>query len=267
MANKFHISCLYIPPASSDEYQQDVLSSIGSLATTKDSILLGDFNCPDANWSTLTAPSPFSSAVCNQLYSRNLIQIVTEPTHKHGNILDLITTNVPDSLINLTVNTVQNTLISDHNVVSVEIVGTNCTRRNPAPNATHPPLNYSKMDRPGIVDFMKYNNLESLLSGTSPYTCWNYIKSAILECNRFIPKVRTPSTLSPWFNPTIRHQINKVNTLKRRLKSKPTPQLATKLAQMEDLLTVTMQSAKDQFIQKLTSTISGQPKKLYMQLY
>lgn len=99
LAKKFQITCLYIPPASCDQYQQEVLSSIGSLST------LGDFNCPDINWSTLTAPSPFSSALCDQFYSLNLVQIVTDPTHKLGNILDLIATNVPDCLANLTVNT------------------------------------------------------------------------------------------------------------------------------------------------------------------
>lgn len=81
------IVCTYIPPNCNDEYQQEVLSSINSLNTECDTILLGDFNCPGINWSTLSATTPFSLSLCNLLYSKNL---VNQPTHFQGNTLDLI---------------------------------------------------------------------------------------------------------------------------------------------------------------------------------
>ena len=121
------------------------------------------------------------------------------------------------------------------------------------------------MDRSSIVEFMENLFCQGQWLSCTLYTCWNYIKTAILEsCNRFIPKVRIPSTLSPrWFNADVRHKLNKVRTLRRRLKSKPTPQLATKLSRTEDLLAVQMQRSKEKFILELISTFIAQPKRLY----
>ncbi len=141
----------------------------------------------------------------------------------------------------------------------------NAYSKKPSSHSVHPRFNYSKMDRSSIVEFMENLFCQGQWISCTLYTCWKYIKTAILEsCNRFIPKLRIPSTLSPrWFNADVRHKLNKVRTLRRRLKSKPTPQLATKLSRTEDLLAVQMQRTKEKFILELTSTFTAQPKRLY----
>ena len=53
-------------------------------------IILGDFNFPSINWQTLLGTSEASSLFCDFVYNNNLDQLVTEPTHVKGNILDLI---------------------------------------------------------------------------------------------------------------------------------------------------------------------------------
>ena len=60
-------------------------------------IILGDFNMPDICWSTLTGTSTASNSFCDLLFELNLSQLVKEPTHCKGNILDLVITN--DNLI------------------------------------------------------------------------------------------------------------------------------------------------------------------------
>ena len=94
---------------------------------------------------------------------------------------------------------------------------------------------------------------------------WSAIKHAILDsCNKFIPKARIPTKPSPrWFNPEIRHQLNKVHTIRRRIKTSPTQHLIAKLSQMEASLQSSMEKSKDDFLQSLTSTFKLQPKKLY----
>ena len=58
LTKKLRLSCLYIPPGSNDGYQQEVLKTIESFSILDDVILsLGDFNCPDINWSTMSATS------------------------------------------------------------------------------------------------------------------------------------------------------------------------------------------------------------------
>ena len=59
------VSCLYVPPNSSDEYCGQVLSSLRSLASKPRSIISGDFNLPD-----LLLPAPlFSLCLCVTLFS------------------------------------------------------------------------------------------------------------------------------------------------------------------------------------------------------
>ena len=50
---KVLLSCLYIPPASSEQYLLQVLDFIDSLCTDDDIILTGEFNAPDINWLNL----------------------------------------------------------------------------------------------------------------------------------------------------------------------------------------------------------------------
>ena len=57
-------------------------------------ILLGDFNLPDCNWSSLTSPNYFDSLFLDILFELNLAQPVQVLTHQKGNILDLIFTNI-----------------------------------------------------------------------------------------------------------------------------------------------------------------------------
>ena len=119
LSPKIQIVCIYIPPNCNDDYQQEVLRSINSLNTDCDTILVGDFNCPDINWSTLSATTPFSISLCNKLFSKNFIQLVNEPTHCQGNTLDLILTNSPHRLQNVQVQSSGSSLQSDHFPITI----------------------------------------------------------------------------------------------------------------------------------------------------
>ena len=90
---KFTIACMYVPPSPSEAYEFSVIEAINALPTHNDIILTGDFNCPDINWSSQSASSRLSLALCNALFDKNLLQLVDSATHKQGNILDLILTN------------------------------------------------------------------------------------------------------------------------------------------------------------------------------
>ena len=42
-----------------------------------------------------------SSKLCDFIFEKNLTQLVNVPTHNHGNMLDLILTNMPENTLNL----------------------------------------------------------------------------------------------------------------------------------------------------------------------
>ena len=53
-------------------------------------IVMGDFNLPDINWATLTGSTAISNAFCDLVFELNFAQLVSQSTHSHGNILDLV---------------------------------------------------------------------------------------------------------------------------------------------------------------------------------
>ena len=77
---------------------KEISNAIDTLKGTPDILLCGDFNLPTATWcSTENAPSTPNNALINALNEFQnkhfLTQMVNKPTHKAGNILDLIFTN------------------------------------------------------------------------------------------------------------------------------------------------------------------------------
>ena len=97
------VYCLaYIPPNPPENYWQEFLDYIESLNYISSNIvLLGDFNCSDINWSSLSGQYPFSSKFCDVIFDLNLSQLIEEPTHSAGNTLDLVLTNVPENISSL----------------------------------------------------------------------------------------------------------------------------------------------------------------------
>jgi hypothetical protein len=83
--------CLtYKSPNACDDLVTGIYTVIDSLATVDNLIVLGDFNCPDVDWLTMSASSACSSTLCDLLFKHTLAQLVSAPTHIHGGVLDLI---------------------------------------------------------------------------------------------------------------------------------------------------------------------------------
>ena len=129
---KVLICCLYIPPISSHVYLQNVLSTLESLSTEYDIIFIGDNNVPDINWHNLSAATYFSSSLCSALFAKNLQQLILEPTHKQGNILDLVLASNPERLQHIMISNITSHLCkSDHFLIEFELISNCHPRRKP----------------------------------------------------------------------------------------------------------------------------------------
>ena len=91
---------VYIPPNASDEYFDDKTKALRDLTERQHVIILGDFNLPDIHWIILVSDSSWSKEV---VYDHGLHQLVNVPTHRQGNILDLVFCIYPDLLVNVCV--------------------------------------------------------------------------------------------------------------------------------------------------------------------
>ena len=101
--NPLILSCVYIPPNPPLSIVQDIISYLSNLSclfTFSNVIVVGDFNLPDINWDSLSASTSISNLFCDFLFNNNLSQLVNEPTHIKGNILDLVLTNSDNDISN-----------------------------------------------------------------------------------------------------------------------------------------------------------------------
>ena len=264
---KLTLACLYIPPNCSTGYQQETLNSLSNLQSNSNTVILGDFNAPDTDWHTHTAGTPFSRDLCNTLHQLNYMQLVSVPTHKAGNTLHLILTNVPQRIENIRVET-NSPLTSDHYPVSLDISSAYNTRSSATGSNTLNTLNYRKANLPALAEHL-CNSLETLVPHSrSLEIFWSDLKNAITQSSLcFVPKAAMPTKLSPpWFNSHIRHQLNKVRRLHRRMKRQPTPMLTMRLSEMEGDVCSIIQSAKENYIAQLTTAFQSNSKKLYSYL-
>ena len=119
------LCCVYIPPNCSSSYFCSAISILETILTQHNHvIILGDFNLPDINWSSLTSPSPSSTILCDLIFKFNLIQMVNNATHSKGNILDLILTNIDYLISNMLITPSSNQLLSsDHFFISFDVCG------------------------------------------------------------------------------------------------------------------------------------------------
>ena len=61
-------------------------------------IVVGDFNAPVIERSTLSASTPSSVMLYDMIFRLNLTQLIMEPTQVKGNTLDLLITNIETML-------------------------------------------------------------------------------------------------------------------------------------------------------------------------
>lgn len=213
---------VYIPPSSPHLYYTDLLDYLSSLMTSDFIIITGDFNLPDIVWPILSGSSSVSNLFCDFVFDHNLSQLVTSPTHCKGNILDLVFTNIPDSISTPSVHSQQDCcLSSDHFLLSFSVAFT-----MPTSHHKHPlcyVYDYSKADWEGLLNHLLDTDFSALYTTKDVDAAWSLLRDTITNAtNRYIPKVCIRSHQRPkWFTSDVQHLLNKTSSLRRRFRSSP----------------------------------------------
>ena len=97
------VCVVYGPPNCCSGYSNDIVSYLRSISNYDSIIIMGDFNVPDINWSSLCGNSPYSTSLCNFVFDYNLSQVIQIPTHTRGNNMDIVLTNTPQAVFNVNV--------------------------------------------------------------------------------------------------------------------------------------------------------------------
>ena len=99
LPNPITLCVNYVPPSSTAVYYDNLFNFFLHLHQVSDKmIILGDFNLPDIDWDVLSGHSPVSNQFCDLVFQTGLSQLIDRPTHIHGNILDLLLTNLEDNV-------------------------------------------------------------------------------------------------------------------------------------------------------------------------
>ena len=98
-SDSYYIYLVYRPP-SAGASSKDKLCELLRCAE-KNSILVGDFNLPGINWESGEARGE-DDRVMQELQENNFSQLVDFRTHIRGGCLDLVITNMPEKVSNVT---------------------------------------------------------------------------------------------------------------------------------------------------------------------
>ena len=86
-----------------------------------------------------------------------------------------------------------------------------------------------------------------------------FIKDVLLDAvSQFVPVSKPKLHCRPkWFNPKVQHKFNRIHTIRRKTKVKPTPYNTAKLKAAEENLSLTMENAKRSYEASLVQSFSS----------
>ena len=205
---------MYIPPNVSSAYQEQILNFLPALSRYDNLILMGDFNLADVDWEGYSSSTAFSSSICELIFDLNLSQLISQPTHIEGNILDVVFTlfdicNTPEVIPQLPFN-----LNSDHFLITFTVLSNTIKSRSSTRGFTY---DYSKADWDGISAFINDYDFDRFLHSIDIESLWAELKQVLYNAmESFTPKVfRRKHQRPKWFTPQIQHELNRVHTIRK----------------------------------------------------
>ena len=247
----FVICCVYVPPDSSPSYVFSLTHFLSEITSSfSKCIFVGDFNFPDIDWQVLMGTCNQSNCFCDFVFDSNLTQHVLDPTHVKGNILDLVLTSSSVSVNHLKVHPSSVIDFSDHLTISFDVC---CNVSSAASSTPSYVFDFCNADYESISSFLLDANFSIVFESCSTECVWFCIKSFIYDAMLlYVPKIRVKRRQGPkWFNSNIRHHLNRLRTLKRKLKTQPTLQCKSKIHHLQNLLQLELTQAKSNYEAKL----------------
>ena len=162
-------------------------------------ILIGDINLNQVEWpegvTTCALQNKFVEFLTNDL---GHTQLIHDPTHRAGNTLDLLFTNIPDIVKNITILDRDATCLSDHFGITFNIEFTVGRKKGPKKKV----YNYNKANWKDLNYDLKHIDWDSCVGANDPHISWPIFKSILLNlCDKYIPKRNVKSEFQPpWYD-------------------------------------------------------------------
>jgi len=180
--NHLIVCCVIcIPPGSSSSYHDTLVNFLTSVSLnssdcdTAHLLLPGDFNFTEIDWSTFSGQSYVSQQFLRPNFDIGLDQLINLQTHNKGNILDLLLTNMDDSIDSVKVHSINRLLPSDHYGITFNLLFS----KPPTKKTTYYSYNYSKGHYQGLYDYLSHINLSSCFLCNDVESIWEEIELVI----------------------------------------------------------------------------------------
>ena len=158
-----NIVLVYRPPSSDKKNTEELCNLTRSLP--RNTILIGDINFPKIDWSGDGGGGGGGGDFYTTVRDSNLDQLVNFPTHKKGNTLDLIITNMSNSIISVSCSAPLGK--SDHCVILTEVLMPNLDKKN------KPKIeNWAKADKIAMANHLGQMDWEKVLKENKVEPAW-----------------------------------------------------------------------------------------------
>ena len=215
---KFSLSTFYrvgTLGAENFDLVKEYLTTLARKKKLDKHILIGDLNFPEVLWpDSSTSVELHRNFIDLLTIELNHTQLISEATHKNGNILDLLFTNIPDLVEELSVLGRNQVCSSDHFGIIFDIK-LDISLKNTVKRKVY---DYSKADWKNINFELKKVNWHNIIGMHDPHISWLLFKTIITNlCDKYIPKKSVHHQFQPpWFDT----ECNKILQEKEKWRTK-----------------------------------------------
>ena len=216
---KICVSTCYRVGSLGDKNHSEIHNSLVSISKNRrytSSIVIGDFNLSTVNWNNFTADSTIHSTFVPTFNDVGLTQLISVPTHNHGNTLDLLLTNTPEMLSNIRVLDQNKIVKSDHNAITFNI----SVKSKRLKDTKRKIYNYKRANWEALNHDLRHVQWNALLSRCDAHEAWFRFKTTFqLYIDKHIPKVTVKSsTTPPWFDSEIHNMCCEKERARKKFK-------------------------------------------------
>lgn len=160
--------------------------------------LVGDLNMPQVRWDQGFSSVPIEQAFIDTFNDLSLQQLVTEPTHYRGNILDVILADKPEIVSGLIVDSKHGICGSDHYAMRFNI-RLNTKKKKSTKRKIY---SFKRANWTNLNNALNSENWEHLLRGKPVDEAWSVFNTKLTShCNSHIPKISVSDEFQPpWFD-------------------------------------------------------------------
>ena len=253
--NEMYFHVVYRSPNSSAGNDDALCEYVKELRGTN--VLMGDFNFPDIDWANGASGSrgrKFYEATTEAF----LEQHIEEPTHKSGNILDLVLSNREGLISDICM--MGRVGMSDHELISFHVKTDKIKDGQNQTNKNYKRANFTKMRTE-----LENKDWNTVLKEKGVNEMWEIIKEQIhIQIEKHVPLRKTRKTNDPlWIDNDTKMAIRKKRAAWKKWKEKKTESNLNEYKKGEKEVKKKIRNKKKKLEKEIIECRKTNPKKFY----